>query len=343
MMLDHVGKGERSREIRGMEQHHPIINLIYFSLVIGCSMIFLHPVCLLISITCGAAYTIIMFGMKRACKGFMGVSILMLLTALINPTFSHQGVTELCELPGRNMLTLESIFFGIGAAFMLGATLLWFRIVSEILTADKIVYLFGRTFPVLGLLLSMILGFIPKVRRRYAEITMCRGQEQRILSLGRRKVRDVDNNGEKRKGGVHISSDAVNVRCDIKSLIIHRIEFVKHYIKNLSILVTWMLEDSVEMGKSMRGRGYGLPGRTQFTIYRFTKRDARMLAFIVLVGGYVIIGSVRGALSWYYYPVTYGAGLGAYSVSVYIAYALLCVQPVAGELLRNRQLIRGSV
>ena len=274
-----------------MEQYHPINNLIYFCFVIGCSMIFLHPVCLLISIICAASYTVILFGFRRAGKGFAGVLVLMLLTALINPTFSHQGVTELMMLPSGNMLTLESVYFGIGAAFMLGATLLWFRAVSEILTADKIVYLFGRTFPVLGLLLSMILGFVPKIRRKYSEIKLCRKNEPGAAW--------------------------------------------RNYIKNLSILVTWILEDSVEMGKSMRGRGYGLPGRTWYTIFRFTKRDAVMLLFMILAGGYVIIGSVRGALSWYYYPITMGAEVTFYSVSVYIVYALICIQPTVCELSRQ--------
>lgn len=273
-----------------MEQYHPIINFIYFGLVIGCSMVFLHPVCLLISITCAAYYTVVLFGKRRAVKGFGGVAVLMLLTALINPTFSHQGITELCELPGGNMLTLESILFGIGAAFMLGATLLWFRIASEILTADKIVYLFGRTFPILGLLLSMILGFIPKVRRRYSEIVMCQRH---------------------------------------------------NFIKEISILITWMLEDSVEMGKSMKGRGYGLPGRTGYSIYRFTKRDARMLILMIVLGSYVITGSIRGALAWYYYPVTTGAGANIYSISVFVAYAVLMAGPVVSEAVIFKKYSRG--
>ena len=272
-----------------MEQYHPIINIIYFGLVIGCSMVFLHPVCLLISIVCAAVYTVILFGREKAVKGFAGVAILMFLTALINPTFSHQGVTELMELPGGNMLTLESIFFGIGAAFMLGSTLLWFRIAGEILTEDKIVYLFGSIFPILGLLLSMILGFIPKIRRKYSEITMCR------------------NNGKKTS--------------------------FRHHADNISILITWMLEDSVEMGKSMKGRGYGLPGRTRYTVFRFTKRDRRMLLFMVLAGVYVIIGSINGALEWCYYPVTMGAGLGLYSLSVYAMYVMLCACPVFEEFV----------
>ena len=276
-----------------MERYHPVINLIYFGLVIGCSMVFLHPVCLFVSIVCAAGYTVTLFGFKKALKGFGVVIILMLLTALINPAFSHQGVTELMELPGGNMLTLESMLFGVAAAFMLGSTLLWFRAVSEILTSDKIVYQFGRAFPILGLLLSMILGFIPKVRKKYFEIAMCRAKE---LNTGNRFYRF-----------------KYKLSC---------------YISNISVLITWILEDSIEMGRSMKGRGYGIYGRTRYTIYRFTKRDALMLLFILVTGIYVIAGAINGAVSWYYYPVTGGAGGGAYSISVYAVYAMLCFCPV---------------
>lgn len=281
-----------------MEQYHPFINFIYFGLVIGCSMFFLHPVCLLISIISAAFYTVILFGKNKAMKGFLGVFVLMLMTAIINPTFSHQGVTELYELPGGNMLTLESIYFGIGAAFMLGATLLWFRILGEILTTDKIVYLFGKTFPILGLLLSMIIGFIPKVRYKHSQIAMSRRQ------------------------------DVVDEASWIDKM--------RHGISNLSILVTWMLEDAVEMSKSMHGRGYGLPGRTNYSIYRFTKRDRRMLLFLILAAGYVIAGNINGAISWEYYPITGGALREPYTISVFAAYMILCLEPVICELRKGR-------
>lgn len=307
-----------------MEQYHPIINFIYFGLIIGCSMFFLHPVCLLVSMIGSVSYTVYIFGWERAKKGFAGVLVLMLLTALINPTFSHQGVTPLATLPSGNMLTLESILFGIGAACMLGTTLLWFRILGEILTADKIVYLFGRTFPVLGLLLSMILGFLPKVKRRYSEIVMSRRQElvcQERYVASDKSIRE--DCGRKSKAENSAKSN-------------HLIR-VKHGISNLSILVTWMLEDSVVTASSMRGRGYGLEGRTTYTIYRFTKRDGRMLLFLLVVAGYVLIGRAVGALEWWYYPVTGGAGAKPYSISVYMAYLLLTLTPIAEELRQKRR------
>ena len=48
---------------------------------------------------------------------------------------------------------------------------------------------------------------------------------------------------------------------------------VGNAIKIFSIMVTWSLENAIETADSMRSRGYGLPGRTAFSIYRFDDRD----------------------------------------------------------------------
>lgn len=269
-----------------MERYHPIVNFIYFCVVIGCSMFLMHPVCLGISL-CGAfCYTIHLFGWKKSRKGLGGLLVMMLLTAIINPAFSHQGITMLTYLPGGNILTLESIFYGIAAACMLAATVLWFRCVSEILTSDKIVYLFGKTFPVLGLLLSMILGFVPKIQRKFSEIRRCRGN---------------------------------------------------NVIENMSILITWVLDDAIHVADSMKGRGYGLDGRTAFTIYRFTKRDVVQLGWLLLALIYIVIGSINEGLEWTYYPETEGSGFRFYSVSIYLVYAWLCMFPVIENCLEERK------
>lgn len=288
-----------------MEQYHPVICFLYFCLVIGCSMFFMHPICLLISLAGAVSYTLYFFGWQKAKKGLGGILFLMLLTAVINPAFSHQGVTVLAYFPSGNALTLESIFFGIGAACMLAATLLWFRVMGEILTTDKIVYLFGKGFPVLGLILSMILGWIPKMKRKLSEIEMSRHAE----------VQEAAGRTEERLKRFYQS--------------------LRHGIRSLSILVTWMLEDAVEMADSMKARGYGLEGRTSFTIYRFTGRDRRMLLLLVLEAVYVISGGVMRAVSWDYYPVVGGAGLEPYSVSVYMVYLLLCMEPIIESVRKD--------
>ena len=44
--------------------YHPIINFLYFALVLVFSMCFMHPVSLLISLGCAAAYNIDLNGRK---------------------------------------------------------------------------------------------------------------------------------------------------------------------------------------------------------------------------------------------------------------------------------------
>lgn len=309
-----------------MEQYHPIYNFIYFGLVIGCSMFFMHPICLGISLMGALLYTIRYFGWKRARAGLGGLACLMLITAVMNPAFSHQGVTVLMYLPTGNILTMESILYGMAAACMLAATLLWFRLMSEILTTDKIIYLFGRVFPVLGLILSMILGFIPKIQRKLFEIR-----------TGRQRTWSTEHEKEEQK---ETSKTGNVLTCYLKKgkkMCLRRWRRLRHGIENLSVLITWVLEDAVELADSMKSRGYGLEGRTSYTIYRFTKRDARGLARLLVKAGYIILGGQLGGLTWEYYPISGGAGFQGYSVSLYLVYLLMCLTPVLEDLAKERK------
>ena len=301
-----------------MEQYHPIINFTYFCMVLGCSMFFMHPVCLSISFFSAVCYALHLFGWKKMRRGLAGILFLMAITAVINPAFSHQGVTFLAYLPTGNILTLESIFYGIAAACMLAAVLLWFRCMNKVVTADKIVYLFGKSFPVLGLILSMIIGFIPKMQKKLREISLARKEipteifqekeessqkiQKRISHAGKRKILNL-----------------------------------QHSIENLSILITWALEDAVETADSMKGRGYGLEGRTAFTTYRFTKRDGRMLLILFFEMGYQTLGNGTGGIAWDYYPETNGAVLGLYSVSIYLIYLCMCLTPLIVDGYEERK------
>ncbi|MCM1180355.1 MAG: energy-coupling factor transporter transmembrane protein EcfT [Clostridium sp.] len=286
-----------------MEQYHPVVNFIFFCAVIGFGMFWNHPLCLIISLVSAGIYTVLLFGWKRAGRGMSGLLGLMAFTALLNPAFSHQGVTVLAYLPTGNVLTLESVCYGIGAGCMLGAVLLWFRCMNEVITSDKIVYLFGRTFPVLGLLLSTVLGFIPKMQRKLSEIRSARRYSSR------------------QEQGMFQS----------------RMQRIKHGMENLSLLVTWALEDAVETADSMKGRGYGLEGRTVFAVYRFSRRDRRMCAVLGIEFFYLAAAGIFGGVEWNYYPYMEGAGFGIYSISVYLVYFVMCLTPVFMELFEERR------
>lgn len=276
--------------------YHPIVNFTYFALVIGFSMFIMHPVFLLISLLCAIGYSFLLKGRRELLKNIMLVIPMMLCAAIINPAFNHEGETILCYLPTDNPLTAESIFFGGAAASMLAAVMLYFSCYNAVMSSDKFIYLFGRIIPVLSLVFSMILRFVPNLLLRLREIT----NVQR--SIGR-----------------DISQGSI-------------IKRMKCAIKIFSILVTWSLENAVETADSMKSRGYGLPGRTAFSIFRFDKRDMKTILWLVICSIVVAIGTADGIFNYRYFPSMVFDCFSPGALIVEIAYLLLCATPIIIEV-----------
>jgi len=271
---------------------HPVVNLTYFTLVLLFSMCWMHPVCLAVSLV-GAMACVLSLREKRAVFSMFGVLLPMaLLAAVINPAFNHRGVTILTYLPSGNPLTLESILFGLASAGMLTTVLLWFSCLTTVMTSDKWVYLFGRILPALSLVLSMTLRFVPKFRQQFQVV-----QESRCCA-----GRDTDNGSLLRR--------------------------IRNLVTVFSIMVTWSLENAIETADSMKSRGYGLPGRTAFSIYRLDDRDKGLLVWLWLCGLYLGSGWLLGGLGWRYYPNLKGAPITPLTVSFWIIYLALCLTPV---------------
>ena len=284
-----TGAGEYQDTFAGF---HPSINLLYFVAVIGFAMFFTHPVCLAISLLCAFSYSIYINGRRVIRFTLIYMLPILILTALLNPAFSHQGGTILTYLPNGNPLTLESILFGFSAAIMLITVIMWFTCFNEVMTSDKFTYLFGRVIPALSLILAMALRFVPRFRAQIKVIS----NAQKCIG------RDVSNGNIFRK--------------------------MKHGIKILSILVTWALENAIESADSMKGRGYGLPGRTAFSIFRFDRRDANALIYILTCSAVVIAGAALGAYHFRYYPTVQGQWTGFWTIVVFAAYFALGAFPI---------------
>ena len=272
-------------------QCHPGVNALYFALVLGFTMFFTHPVSLALSLGSALAYGAVLRG-KRSLLRSLGYTLpIFLLAAVLNPAFNHQGATILAYLPSGNPLTLESILYGLAAAGMLAAVLVWFSCCTQVMTADKFVYLFGRVIPALSLILSMTLRFIPRFTRQLRSVS----QAQRCVG------RDVADGSPIRR--------------------------LRRGITVLSIVVTWSLEDAIQTADSMKGRGYGLSGRTAFSLYRLDDRDRGLLLWLAFCGLYVAAGWISGGLAWRYYPTVQGVLTGAFPLSVQAVYLTLCLTP----------------
>ena len=280
--------------------YHPVVNFLFFFEVLGFSMFLLHPVCLLISLVCAAGYALRLNGRQAARLCLRGVLPMMVFTAILNPMFSHEGVTILTYLPSGNPLTLESILYGLAAAGMLAAVVLWFSCFNSVITSDKFVYLFGRVSPALSLVLSMALRFVPRFKAQLKVVTRaqkCIGKDPTRGSL------------------------------------LHRLRCAGAI---LSVMVTWALENGIDTADSMKSRGYGLPGRTAFSIYRFDKRDKQALALLLLLGGAVLAGAAFEGLTWRYFPSVKWS-TAPLSLCVLGAYAALCAYPVILDRKENRK------
>lgn len=283
-------------QLNEFAKFHPVVNFTYFSFVIVYSMIFLHPVCLAISLTSAFIYSLLMKGRKAMKFGLVYMLPMMIMSALINPAFNHEGATILTYLSSGNPLTLESITFGIAAAVMLVSVMLWFSCYNAVMTSDKFIYLFGKVIPAMSLILSMVLRFVPRFKAELANISYA----QKCIG------RDVSN------GSVF--------------------QRMRHAIRILSIMVTWALENAIETADSMKCRGYGLPNRTAFSIYRFDSRDKKALTVILICALCVFVGAVFGNAGFRYYPTMKSFGNIWIRLVVFVAYFALCALPIFIEL-----------
>ena len=272
---------------------HPVVNFLYFGLVLLFSMCFMHPVAQLSALAAALTYSIYLNGRKGVRFSLLYMLPILILAAIINPAFTHEGATILAYLPSGNPLTLESILYGVSAALMLVSVILWFACYNAVMTSDKFVYLFGRVIPALSLVLSMTLRFVPKFKAQLKTVS----EAQRCVG------RDVSDGSVFRR--------------------------IRNAVTILSIMITWSLENAIETADSMRGRGYGLPGRTAFSIYRFDDRDRLALLWLCFAGAGVVAAWIAGGFYWRYYPTVKYAEPGAAVVFFHLLYLALCFTPVA--------------
>lgn len=271
--------------------YHPIVLFTYFAAVIGFTMFFSHPVYLLISFISAVLLVAMVKGAKDIAKSLFFSLPMFVFIALLNPFFSHDGLTILFFLNNKP-ITLEAVLSGVSVAIMIIAVLYWFSALNEILTSDKIIFLFGKIAPAIALLLTMTLRLVPKAKQqlkkiRNAQVTM--GMDESTGSVGKR---------------------------------------IKSGMRSISILITWMLENGVDTADSMRARGYGLYGRKTYHSYRFQKRDGMMLSVILLLSAIILFGILQGINQFSYYPTVSQIHASWEAILCYVAFFLLTFLPL---------------
>lgn len=272
--------------------YHPIVNLAYFVIVIAIAMFSMHPVIICISLIMSLVYLMYLTGIRQVIGRLKLLVTMTIMIIVINPLFNHEGMTILGYFKTGNPLTLESIIYGIFMALLMMSVILWFAIYNVIMTSDKFIYIFGRIIPHLSLIISMSLRYVPRFKEQFI----------RVREARRCMGRDIN------QGNIFIR--------------------IRNMAAILSIMITWSLENSIETADSMKSRGYGLPGRTAFSIYKFHKRDSIALTAMSVCTMAFIWLVANDKMYYRYYPVFERNLANIWSVMAYTLFVVICSIPM---------------
>ncbi len=271
---------------------HPTVLFLYFFMSVAAVMSFNNPVISALSLICASACTVVLFG--RQALGRLGFSVIIIaVVSAFNFLFAHYGNDVLFTFKNTDF-TLEALFFGFNQGMVISAALLWFTAMGKCVDSEKLVYLF-RFAPKIALMLSMILGFIPRFLKKQKEI---------------REARLALNGGEASKGVKGKMSAAVN---------------------DLSALTNYALEGSIITANSMTARGYN-PRVIRGGRYRFKTDDFVFLFVSASLFAFVLVQKVIGNLSFVFEPDIYIKRL---SVPAAVCFFIFGLMPVVTDLWRT--------
>ncbi|MDE6156329.1 MAG: energy-coupling factor transporter transmembrane protein EcfT, partial [Eubacterium sp.] len=111
---------------------------------------------------------------KRTIAYFIKfIAPLVLLVTAFNMFFTHYGVTVLFTAFDMNF-TFEGLFYGFCQGIMISSLIMWFSCYSRVVTSERFLAVFGKFAPNSALVFSMVLSFIPRLRKNASEINDAR-------------------------------------------------------------------------------------------------------------------------------------------------------------------------
>lgn len=274
------------------ERIHPAVLAVYFLSVTIPAMFSQNPVLQIVSFIGAVSFLILTEEEPPKARTVIWMSLLFAAVVVINPLFNHRGQTELFFLNGH-AITLESVFYGVRNALCVISVLLWCRIFNRMVNSEKLLALLGSSFPKTALLLSSSLRLVPLIRTRAGAM---RDTQKELGLYGNGELAD------RVSGGARV----------------------------FSMLVTWSLDHATAVSTSMKARGYGLKGRTTYSLYRFRKSDAVKMTLILLCDVMVLGLMAAGSLAFSFYPVLSMAGGNKTTVAI-ILYSLLVMAAAVTE------------
>lgn len=244
---------------------HPGLSFSYFIILFLLPMMFHHPLYLAVIFT-GIIILNLLLGQVLVLKSHLKWYILMAsFIIILNPLFTSRGATIMFYL-GNRPFTMEALFHGGLFALSLVSILLVFPAYMRVITPDRFLFLFSSLAPNTAFNITVVLRFIPLLRRRLQEVLFVQ-QAMGIFSLEK-----------------------------------SRRAKAKETMETFNILVTWSLESSLQTAASMRARGYETQKRSSAMVYQINRYDLVFLGLIAASVAAALLGYIWGYGQYQIYP-----------------------------------------
>lgn len=169
-------------------KYNPKAAFSFFLTEILLTIIVFNPIMLAVSFFSALVYKLKLEGRHALIYLFKFILPLVIFVALFNFVFSHYGMTVLFVFRDMNF-TLESLFYGFTQGLLLGSVIMWFSCYSSVVTAERFIAVFGRIMPNTAIVFSMVLSFIPRLRKNAAEISDAR----QLINTENKLKKSIDN------------------------------------------------------------------------------------------------------------------------------------------------------
>ena len=281
-----------SKTIRCSE-FHPVVNFCFILGMLLITMSNMNPVIIAVSFISSFLYMIYIDGAAHIKRiAFISIPIL-LFSVIIMPLFYHNGVTPLFYVNDMQV-TLEAVVYGISMTFLLLAVMQLFFIWNKWISSEKFLYLFGKISPSISLVLSMVFRMVPLMIKRWHDIH------------------------DAQKGMGCSDSNSITGK-------------IKQFVKEISILISWCLENSIDTSISMESRGYGIGKRTSFHRFRWHICDIIVIVTIIPIIILIFVSILNGGFGVDFFPEININQFSLYEKVLAVVYGVYAVMPLLIE------------
>lgn len=285
--------------MNSFSNQHPFVLLVYYIAVLSITIFMMNPFVLSMSLFGSLLFYLMLTSVQKVWQEVRFYLFVFLLIALTNPLFVHKGETILFFL-NDNPVTYEAIIYGIFISMMLIAVIFWSKAYSLLMTSDKFVYLFGKPIPKLSLVIAMALRFIPNFKQQIKQVH----QTSKTMGL--------------------YTSDSITDR-------------ILSGIRTFNTMIMWSLENAIEQADAMKAKGYGLQGRTNFSLFKWDTRDTFTISITLILFALIMYINGSGGYQFIYYPVLTEWQLTSSEVGKLVIVLLLILLPSCMEVKENLQ------